>query len=79
MAQQIAEKVREYILSHVDVDTLDSDTDIFETGLVNSLFAIELMTFLEQRFAIKITMSDLDMTNFNSIDHIVQFVEQKLR
>jgi methoxymalonate biosynthesis acyl carrier protein len=79
MTQQIAGKVSEYIVLHTDVDTIDYQVDIFEAGLVNSLFAIELMTFLEQSFAIKITMSDLDMMNFNSVDHITQFVERKLQ
>ena len=79
MTQQITGKVQEYILLRTDADTIDHNMDIFESGLVNSLFAIELMTFLEQNFAIKITMSDLDMMNFNSIDHITQFVERKLQ
>jgi methoxymalonate biosynthesis acyl carrier protein len=77
--EQIAGKVCEYIVLHTNVDTLDYETDIFESGLVNSLFAIELMTFLERHFAIKVTMSDLDMKNFNTVQHITQFVERKLQ
>ncbi len=69
----------EYIILHTNVDMLDYETDIFESGLVNSLFAIELMTFLERQFAIKVTMSDLDMKNFNTVQHVAQFVERKLQ
>lgn len=79
MTEQIAGKVRAYIILNTSVDTLDDKLDIFDSGLVTSLFAIELMTFLEQQFAIKVTMNDLDMANFNSVDHITQFVEQKLQ
>lgn len=79
MTEQIAGKVREYIIINTSVDTLDDTLDIFDSGLVTSLFAIELMTFLEQQFAIKVTMNDLDMANFNSVDHITHFVEQKLQ
>ncbi|MEC2503534.1 phosphopantetheine-binding protein, partial [Bacillus cereus] len=46
-----------YIQDHVGIEFND-DTEIFEEGLVNSLFAIQLMTFLEKEFAIKVTMDD---------------------
>ena len=79
MSKHIAGQVHDYIISRTPIVTLDSEVNIFESGFVNSLFAIELMTFLEQRFSIKITMHDLDMINFSSIQRITQFVEQKLQ
>jgi acyl carrier protein len=59
------------------VPDLDNDLDIFESGMVNSLFAIELMTFLEKSFDIKVTMDDLDMENFKSVNAASLFVQQK--
>ncbi|SDW03924.1 Acyl carrier protein [Marininema mesophilum] len=64
-----------YIAEHVD-DEFDYDTEIFEEGFVNSLFAIQLMTFLEKEFAIKITMDDLDMENYKSVNAIGEFVRR---
>jgi acyl carrier protein len=69
--------IREYLMENVDATELDNDEDMFETGLVNSLFAIQLMTFLEQKFQIKVTMDDLDMDNFKSINAIAEFVKSK--
>lgn len=69
--------VKEYILEHVNLTGLESDVDIFEEGLVNSLFAIELMTFIEKAFKVKITMDDLDMENFKSVNNIVAFIKTK--
>ena len=69
--------VRNYILESVQVPHLDNNDDIFESGLVNSLFAIELMTFLEKAFQIKVTMDDLDMENFKSVTAVCSFVEAK--
>ncbi len=71
------EVIRSYILENINVPALDDDFDIFEAGIVNSLFAIELMTFLEKSFAIKVTMDDLDMQNFKSVNAASQFVLQK--
>lgn len=71
------EIIRNYILENVNIPALDDDFDIFEAGIVNSLFAIELMTFLEKAFSIKVTMDDLDMANFKSVNATSQFVQSK--
>ena len=71
------EIIRNYILENVSIPELDNDFDIFEAGIVNSLFAIELMTFLEKAFSIKVTMDDLDMANFKSVNATSQFVQSK--
>ncbi|MEB9519346.1 acyl carrier protein, partial [Bacillus cereus] len=55
----------------------NDDTEIFEEVLVNSLFAIQLMTFLEKEFAIKVTMDDLDMDNYKSVNSIGNFIRNK--
>ncbi|MCP5106952.1 MAG: acyl carrier protein [bacterium] len=69
--------IRHYILENVNMPALDDDFDLFESGIVNSLFAIELMTFLEKSFSVKVTMDDLDMENFKSVDAASQFVGRK--
>jgi acyl carrier protein len=69
--------IRGYIQENVGTSDIEDDLDIFETGIVNSLFAIELMTFLEKSFSIKVTMDDLDMENFKSVNAASQFVRQK--
>ncbi|PGY60065.1 acyl carrier protein [Bacillus thuringiensis] len=65
-----------YIQDHVGIEFND-DTEIFEEGLVNSLFAIQLMTFLEKEFTIKVTMDDLDMDNYKSVNSIGNFIRNK--
>lgn len=69
--------IRKYILKAVNVSALNNTDDIFESGLVNSLFAIQLMTFIEKSFSIKVTMDDLDLNNFKSVNAISQFVKSK--
>jgi methoxymalonate biosynthesis acyl carrier protein len=71
------EIIRDYILENVDIAELDDGEDMFDSGLVNSLFAIQLMTFLEKEFTIKVTMDDLDMGNFKSVSSIHEFVRKK--
>lgn len=70
------EIIYNYIREHVD-EKINYDTKIFKEGLVNSLFAIQLMTFLEKEFSIKVTMDDLDMDNFKSVNSIGKFIRNK--
>ena len=66
-----------YILQNADIEDIDYDYRIFYEGLVRSLFAIDLMTFLERKFDIKIKLEDLDMENFQTINTIFKFVNEK--
>ncbi|HET8844788.1 MAG TPA: phosphopantetheine-binding protein [Ktedonobacteraceae bacterium] len=60
-----------------NVEIKDSD-DIFALGFVNSLFAMQLVLFVETEFGITVENDDLDISNFKSVDAIVQLVESKL-
>lgn len=53
------------------------DDDIFKLGLVNSLFALELVVFLENTFSLTVENEDLDLKNFSSISNISQFIARK--
>ncbi len=73
----IREKVRAFILASIHVPDLADDDNLFESGIVNSLFAVQLMTFLEKTFAIEVGMDDLDIANFQSISASAEFVVRK--
>ena len=75
--EMIRAGIREYIMEHID-EEVEDNTDIFDEGLVNSLFTIDLVTFIEREFSVKITMDDLSMENLNTIDNIVTFVSSKM-
>ena len=68
------EAVRNFIVGSIFVEHLRDDDDLFESGLVNSLFAVQLMTFIEKTFAIEVGADDLDIKNFQSIDAATEFV-----
>ena len=68
------EAVRNFILGSIFVEHLRDDDDLFESGLVNSLFAVQLMMFIEKTFAIEVGADDLDIKNFQSIEAATEFV-----
>ncbi len=73
----VKDTVRRFILSSINVVDLKDDDHLFESGLVNSLFAVQLMTFIEKTFAIEVGMDDLDIENFKSLNAAAAFVVRK--
>lgn len=53
------------------------EDDIFALGFANSLFAMQLVTFIQNAFGIEIESADLEMDNFRSIQAISRLVERK--
>ena len=76
-AQTIKDTVKGFISTSVNIPHLDDDDNLFESGVVNSLFAIQLMTFIEKSFAIEVEMDDLDIENFKSLNAAAAFVARK--
>ncbi len=74
---EIRAKIREFSLASIPVPGLTDDDNLFESGIVNSLFAVEPMTFLERTFAVEVTQDDLDIANFQSIATAAGFVLRK--
>lgn len=69
--------VKEFLNRHLSKKNIDNDENFFETGLVNSLFAMQLVLFLENEFEVTIENDDLDIENFKNINAIVSFVRLK--
>jgi acyl carrier protein len=71
------ETIRRFILSSIAIADLDDDANLFESGIVNSLFAVQLMTFIEKTFALEVGSDDLDIENFKSLNAATTFVLRK--
>lgn len=72
------ETLRAFLSQRLGMRSLRDDEDIFATGLVNSLFAMELVLFVEGEFSIEIDDTDLQMDNFRSIDALADLIDRKL-
>ncbi|TDC63756.1 acyl carrier protein [Micromonospora sp. KC207] len=53
------------------------DEDIFSLGLVNSLFAMELVMFVEKAFGFTVPTEELRMDNFRTINAITALVRRQ--
>ncbi|MBD3306790.1 acyl carrier protein [candidate division KSB3 bacterium] len=75
------QKIRNFIESNLVVfedEAVFSDSDnIFELGFVNSLFAMQLLNYVQNEFGIVVEDDDIDIANFSSVDNIVRLIERK--
>ncbi len=73
---QIMASVREFLARTIRNQAVADDQDIFAAGFVNSLFAMQLVMFVEQTFGFSVSDDDLVIENFRTINAITQLVER---
>ncbi len=69
--------VRRFFAGRSRDGKLEDSDNIFESGYLNSLLAMQLVMFLEKEFSITIENEDLEPKNFQSINLICEFVMEK--
>jgi len=70
-------KIKDFLSTYLRNHDPGDDQDIFALGLVNSLFAMQLVSFVEKEFGITVEPEDLEIENFNTINAIAALVERK--
>jgi acyl carrier protein len=77
----IEDKIKTYLaatcLVNFDGAEANNDTDLFQSGLIDSYGFVELVAFLEREFAISVTDDDLVFVPFNSVNELVGYVGEK--
>ena len=71
------ENIRAFLSQVTRGHLANDDDDIFASGFVNSLFAMQLVMFVEKKFAVSVEDEDLEIQNFRSVNAIVALVERK--
>jgi methoxymalonate biosynthesis acyl carrier protein len=69
--------IRAFVARHTGGAAITDDLDIFAGGLVSSLFAVQIVMWVERTFELPVHSEDLDMGNIRSIDAIATFVARK--
>ncbi len=73
--------IRNYILENflftTVSDTFLDDSSLLDQGLIDSTGILELVYFVEETFGIKIADREMVPENFDSVNNIARFVQQK--
>lgn len=75
------EQLRTYIVDNFlfgDDKGLEDSTSFLESGMIDSTGILEVISYLEDNFPIKIEDNELIPENLDSISNILSFIERKL-
>ena len=75
--EQAKEKLRAFLARHIWGRVIGDDEQIFAAGFVNSMFAMQIVLFLEKSFKIAIANEDLELRNFQTINAMAELIERK--
>lgn len=70
----LCERIAALFSGTLNLDVPSVDTDLFETGVLDSLAFVDLLLALEQKFGVTTSLDDLEVDNFRSIARIADFV-----
>lgn len=70
-------RVKAFLARYLQNYDLQDDQDIFALGFINSLFAMQLVLFVEKTFGFDVANEDLDIDNFRTVNAIAALVERK--
>ena len=65
-----------YIRDELNLDmTLDGETELFSTGLLDSVSMVSLITFVEEQTGAHVQPGDVTLENFDTVDAIIAYVQ----
>jgi acyl carrier protein len=79
--KELKAKVRAFIVENFlfgNANGLQEDTSFLEEGIIDSTGVLELVTFMEEEFSIKVEDEELIPENLDSLNNISAFLEKKI-
>jgi acyl carrier protein len=73
----VHQKLTELFAKKLNLEVSSANTDLVETGLLDSLALVELLAQLEETFGLSVSTDDLELENFRSMDSIARFVARR--
>ena len=56
---------------------IESQDDLLEDGLIDSLGVMRLITYLESEFGVKVPPQDMVIENFITVEAMVNYIDSK--
>ena len=81
MTDETTKQIKNFIVDNFlfgDGEHLENNTSFMENGIIDSTGILELVSYLEKTFNIKIQDDELLPENLDSIDNAVSFLSRKL-
>lgn len=76
--QEIKERIYQFLTKLKKADGLEYDTELVKSKYITSLFALQIVQFIEREFRIKLGRKDITEANFHTINAMAELVQQRL-
>jgi len=76
----IGSEIRDFVITNFlfgKADGLSDDESLLENGVIDSTGVLELVSFLQERFDIRIEDDEIIPANLDSVDNLVHYVSRK--
>jgi acyl carrier protein len=73
--QRVCERIAGLIRRSVGVEVDSFDTDLIETGLIDSLALISLLAEIEREFGFELPLDTLEVDDFRTVASAAAYVE----
>ena len=81
-ADQVKGEIEGYLtkqfLFDFDNKNITSETDLFTSGIIDSFGCVEMVSFLEKKYKIKVSDEELLSDSIRSLDALTNFIEGKI-
>jgi D-alanine--poly(phosphoribitol) ligase subunit 2 len=71
---EILRQVRELLSQVLTQDVSSDDTDVVESGLLDSLALVELLVGIERMFGVQVDLVELDLDDFRTVRRIADAI-----
>jgi methoxymalonate biosynthesis acyl carrier protein len=76
MPEDISSLIMDFITNRFPQAEIGDTEDIFALGYINSLFAMELVMFIEKSFAVTVPNAELHIDNFRTAKSMTALVDR---
>ena len=78
---EIAKTIRSYLAENIlfsgDTYPYPDEASFLDEGIVDSMNVLELVSFVEAQFSVKVPDSDIVPDNFDSVSRLAAYVENR--
>ncbi|HKQ26589.1 MAG TPA: phosphopantetheine-binding protein [Burkholderiales bacterium] len=71
----ITERLGALFTERFHIEVPSADTDLLETGILDSFQFVELLFQLEQHFGLRVSIDDIDLEDLRTLERIARLVE----
>lgn len=75
----LQDQLVKFFAERLQVEVPSHDTDLIETGLIDSLGFVELLLHLEEEYGVRVSLDEVELDSFRTVERIAAFLGQARR